>query len=418
MQMRRDPRNKSPTKVLWCEVSNVKYPVTVDVIKQVFEKHGNVEKIVVFTRHENPHAFVQLDSVQKAMNAKQLLDGRHIYSQCNRLSVNWSGLQELTVRPGDENSADFTLSAPILQTPPSSSGGGPVRNRPMPSSYQGHDRDPPSRPYPRPASTISPRLENYDADRDDYQRRPPRQASPPPTHRLQRPPISQGQREGEGSHRLQQSQGSGCVVSVTNVSADTSPHDLFVLLGVYGDVLRVKMSYKRSDEAFVQFRNPDGARAAETNLTGCFLHGKELQIRVNRMPEVILPPPNAAEEDKAKAGDYTESRLHRFRYEGSQNFRNICAPSKQLHVANLPPTADETIVGRFFERVAPPLRVAMFPPRDNTTKQMALVEFNDVDSAVHALVALHGEPIDGCNVRISFSRKSCDDVKNKERDPP
>jgi hnRNP-L/PTB/hephaestus splicing factor len=387
-----------------CVVTNVKYPVTVDVVRQVFEKHGTVEKIVTFFRNENPHAFVQLDSVQTATNAKQLLDGRNIYSQCNQLSIQWSGMQELNVRPGDERAADYTpYITPILQTPPSTTAApGPVRNRTQPSSFQAQDRSPVSqiKPYQRPASNVEPVV-----------------AQP---SRNQNRDSQQQQQDGR-KYEQGQDQNAGCVVSVSNLAPEVTPHDLFILCGVYGDVLRVKLLHKQPGQALVQFRTPDGANSAESHLNDCPLLDRELHLRINKMSEIKMPPPHASEDERAKSSDYTNSKLHRFRFEGSQNFRHICKPTKQLHVSNLPQSADQMSVASLMETVATPLKVVMFPPKEATVKRMAIVDFEDVATAVQALVSLHDQELDGSNIRMTFSHKNCDDVemannRKRERD--
>jgi hnRNP-L/PTB/hephaestus splicing factor len=402
----RDAREKNPTKVLMCEVTNVKYPVTVDVVRQVFEKHGTVEKIVTFTRQEKQHAFVQLDSVQSASNAKQLLDGRNIYSQCNQLTIRWSGLQDLNVKPGDDRAADYTpLITPILQTPPTTSVAGPIRNRAQPSTFQPQEsRVVTTKPYQRPpvaepALLRSSRVQNNSRDNQTYS---------------DTQPQSQNNRKYESGTVPEGP--SGYIISVSNVAPEVTPHDLFILFGVYGDVLRVKLMHKQPGQALVQFRTTDGAAAAEAHLNECPFYDRDLHVRINKMTEIKMPPGHATEEERLKSADYANSKLHRFRFEGSQNFRHICKPTKQLHVSNLPPTADQSAVASLMETVATPIKVVMFPPKENSVKRMAIVEFEDVPTAVQALVSLHDQDLDGSNVRMTFSQKTADDVelaKNK-----
>lgn len=390
-----------------CDIANVKYPITVDVMRQVFEKHGTIEKIVVYFREQTPHAFVQLDSVQNATAAKQLLDGRNIYSQCNQLSINWSGMEDLVVKPNDPNAADYTpLITPILQTPPSPTNRvGPTRNRPQPSSFQPHERSSTSqpKPYQRPAPAVEPVVSQ-------------------PARNSNRDNNTQQQSNNRKFEQTEgQEQESGRVVSVSNVAPEVTPHDLFILFGVYGDVLRVKLMHKNPGQALVQFRTADGATSAEHHLQDCPLLDRELHVRVNKMTEIKMPPQHATEEERMKSADYTTSKLHRFRFEGSQNFRHICKPTKQLHVSNLPQSADQMAVVSLMETVATPNKVVMFPPKDNTVKRMAIVDFEDIPTSVQALVSLHDQELDGSNIRLTFSHKTADDVemsnnRKRERD--
>lgn len=94
--------------ILMVMVSKIEYDVTVDVLQQVFQKFGNVQKIVTFWKNNEFKALIQMESVDQAQAAQGALDGREIYTGCNQLSIVFSRHPELRVRFNNERSWDYT----------------------------------------------------------------------------------------------------------------------------------------------------------------------------------------------------------------------------------------------------------------------------------------------------------------------
>lgn len=85
--------------------------------------------------------------------------------------------------------------------------------------------------------------------------------------------------------------------------------------------------------------------------------------------------------------DYTSSPLHRFKRPGSRNYNNIYPPSVTLHVSNIPPTCTEDDLKADFERESgKEVTKFKFFPNDH---RMALVQFDNIESAIHALIKMH-----------------------------
>ncbi|KAG7401795.1 Polypyrimidine tract-binding protein 2 [Phytophthora boehmeriae] len=84
-----------PNQILMVSVSKIEYDVTVDVLQQVFQKFGNVEKIVTFWKDNEFKSLVQMESIDQAQAAQAALDGREIYTGCNQLSIVFSRHPEL-----------------------------------------------------------------------------------------------------------------------------------------------------------------------------------------------------------------------------------------------------------------------------------------------------------------------------------
>jgi len=84
------------------------YPITVEVLHQVFSPHGYVEKIVTFQKSAGFQALIQFQLRQSAVAARNSLQGRNIYDGCCQLDIQFSNLEELQVNYNNERSRDFT----------------------------------------------------------------------------------------------------------------------------------------------------------------------------------------------------------------------------------------------------------------------------------------------------------------------
>jgi polypyrimidine tract-binding protein 2 len=62
-----------PNRILLITIHNPLYPITVDVLHQVFSPHGFVEKIVTFQKSAGLQALLQFQSQQSAMQARNTL---------------------------------------------------------------------------------------------------------------------------------------------------------------------------------------------------------------------------------------------------------------------------------------------------------------------------------------------------------
>jgi polypyrimidine tract-binding protein 2 len=79
-----------PNRILLITIHNPLYPITVDVLHQVFSPHGFVEKIVTFQKSAGLQALLQFQSQQSAMQARNTLQGRNIYDGCCTLDIQFS----------------------------------------------------------------------------------------------------------------------------------------------------------------------------------------------------------------------------------------------------------------------------------------------------------------------------------------
>ncbi|RHN51079.1 putative nucleotide-binding alpha-beta plait domain-containing protein [Medicago truncatula] len=101
-------REDEPNRILLVTVHQVLYPMTVDVLQQVFSPHGFVEKIVTFQKSAGFQALIQYETRQSAVTARGALQGRNVYDGCCQLDIQFSNLDELQVNYNNDRSRDFT----------------------------------------------------------------------------------------------------------------------------------------------------------------------------------------------------------------------------------------------------------------------------------------------------------------------
>ncbi|KAK2086800.1 Polypyrimidine tract-binding protein 1 [Saguinus oedipus] len=118
--------------VLRIIVENLFYPVTLDVLHQIFSKFGTVLKIITFTKNNQFQALLQYADPVSAQHAKlvsgapgtvpalalarrasrclspQSLDGQNIYNACCTLRIDFSKLTSLNVKYNNDKSRDYT----------------------------------------------------------------------------------------------------------------------------------------------------------------------------------------------------------------------------------------------------------------------------------------------------------------------
>ncbi|XP_010085460.1 PREDICTED: polypyrimidine tract-binding protein 3-like, partial [Pterocles gutturalis] len=191
------------------------------------------------------------------------------------------------------------------------------------------------------------------------------------------------------------------VLLVTNLNPEAiTPDGLFILFGVYGDVHRVKIMFKKKENALVQMADAAQAQLAITYLNGQRLYGRTLRATLSKHQTVQLP--YVGQDDYGLTKDYSNSPLHRFKKPGSKNFQNIFPPSATLHLSNIPPSVTVDDLKNLFASTGSTVKAFKFFQKDY---KMALIQLGSVEEAVHALIALHDHDLgENHHLRISFSK--------------
>ncbi|XP_029985726.1 polypyrimidine tract-binding protein 3-like isoform X2 [Sphaeramia orbicularis] len=352
--------------VLRIIVENLFYPVTLEVLQQIFSKFGSVLKIITFTRNNQFQALLQFSDTVHAQHAKAALDGQNIYNNCCTLRIDFSKLSALNVKYNNDKSRDFTRAdLPTGELEPTAAFGvalPPYGATAFPPTFHQHTGV--SVPVV-PGSLVSP----------------PRvalQMAPPAVH---------------------------SVLLVSNLNPESvSPHCLFILFGVYGDVQRVKILFNKKENALVQMSDATQAQLAMSHLNGQRLHGNVIRVTLSKHPVVQLPRGAAGQEEQALTRDYAGSALHRFKKPGSKNFNNIFPPSATLHLSNIPSSVTEDVLKDLFSSGGFTVKAFKFFQKD---RKMALMQLASVDEAIEALVTLHDRQLDhNQHLRVSFSKST------------
>ncbi|XP_045070380.1 polypyrimidine tract-binding protein 3-like isoform X1 [Coregonus clupeaformis] len=313
--------------VLRIIVENLFYPVSLEVLHQIFSKFGTVLKIITFTKNNQFQALLQYADPMNAHHAKVTLDGQNIYNACCTLRVEFSKLTSLNVKYNNDKSRDFTR----LDLP--SGDGQPTMDPALTAAFGAPGII--SSPYAG-AAGFGPTIGFS-------------QAGGPPFDLLSclPPGLSMHTMTGMG-HLTMPGSVSGrmtlhgmaptavhAVLLVSNLNPDSiSPHELFILFGVYGDVHRVKILFNKKENALIQMADATQAQLAMSHLNGQRLHGKVIRVTISKHQAVQLP--REGQEDQGLTKDFSSSPLHRFKKPGSKNFQNIFPPSATLHLSNIP----------------------------------------------------------------------------------
>lgn len=198
--------------ILRVVVEQMVYPVTLDVLHQIFSRFGEVVKIVTFAKDKVFQALVQFSDLIAAQAARLNCDGHSIYQGCCTLKIAYSKLTYLNVRYNNEKSRDYT----------------------RPNLPRGEE---PLALLPR---YLALALSNFGLAGYPY-------AVASALARLKFSPSV----AAAGGRDAPVKPGKVLLVSNLNEEAIKCDH-LFVLFGVYGDVQRVKVLFNKRDSALVQ----------------------------------------------------------------------------------------------------------------------------------------------------------------------
>ncbi|KAL3572683.1 hypothetical protein D5086_026587 [Populus alba] len=337
-------RGDEPNRILLVTIHHMLYPITVEVLHQVFSPHGFVEKIVTFQKSAGFQALIQYQSRQLAVQARTSLQGRNIYDGCCQLDIQFSNLDELQVNYNNDRSRDFT-------------------NPNLPSEQKGRSSQQPA----------------Y-GDVVGYPPQMPNAAAIAAAFGGGLPPGISGTNDR-------------CTVLASNLNPDRIDEDkLFNLFSLYGNIVRIKLLRNKPDHALVQMGDGFQAELAVHFLKGAMLFGKRLEVNFSKHPNIT---------QGADTHEYMNSNLNRFNRNAAKNYRYCCSPTKMIHLSTLPQDITEEEIGNLVEEHGTIVNTKLF---EMNGKKQALVLFETEEEATEALVCKHATSLAGSIVRISFSQ--------------
>ncbi|XP_067214972.1 polypyrimidine tract-binding protein 2 isoform X5 [Linepithema humile] len=392
-----------PNTVLRVIVEHMLYPITLDILYQIFTRFGKVLKIVTFTKNSSFQALIQYADMLSAQTAKFSLDGQNVYNSCCTLRIDYSKMQNLNVKYNNDKSRDYTN--PNLPTgdanldAASLALGGEL----LPQLLMGAGSQPRAR---IPVESIAGAPGVLPTPFAAMHGLPSPLAGPyngvPPAGGLAGLGGFPLGAAGLGV-RVQGSAQASAVLLVSNLNEEmVTPDALFTLFGVYGDVQRVKILYNKKDSALIQMAEPHQALLALTHMDKLRVFGKQIKVMLSKHQTVQLP--KEGQPDAGLTKDYTNSTLHRFKKPGSKNYQNIYPPSATLHLSNIPATVAEEEIKEAFTKNGFTVKAFKFFPKD---RKMALIQMPNMDDAVAALIKMHNYQLSESNhLRVSFSKSN------------
>ncbi|XP_072904703.1 polypyrimidine tract-binding protein 3 isoform X2 [Hemitrygon akajei] len=405
------------SSVLRIIVENLFYPVTLEVLHQIFTKYGTVLKIITFTKNNQFQALLQYADPMHAHHAKLSLDGQNIYNACCTLRIEFSKLTSLNVKYNNDKSRDFTR----LDLP--SGDGQPTVDPPVAAAFGNNCMSYSIRPFSEYELNWLKKGSGSEWQQHSIWSAPGIISSPygaggfgPAVGFPQAAGLSmQGIPGGLGHLGLPQAAVGGrlamhgmgpavnSVLLVSNLNPEkVSPHWLFILFGVYGDVHRVKILFNKKENALIQMADANQAQLAMSHLNGQKVHGRVLRVTLSKHQMVQLP--REGQEDQGLTKDYSNSPLHRFKKPGSKNFQNIFPPSSTLHLSNIPPSITDEDLKNLFESAGFSVKAFKFFLKD---RKMALIQLDSLEEAIQALIDLHNHDLgENHHLRVSFSKST------------
>uniref|UniRef100_A0AAR2K8U9 RRM domain-containing protein n=1 Tax=Pygocentrus nattereri TaxID=42514 RepID=A0AAR2K8U9_PYGNA len=363
--------------VLRIIIDNMFYPVTLDVLQQIFSKFGTVMKIITFTKNNQFQALLQYSDAASAQQAKVALDGQNIYNACCTLRIDYSKLVNLNVKYNNDKSRDYTR--PEL---PSGDGQPAVD----PSVAAAFSKDSNSLLGKIPGISLSFFFLLFLC-----------LCGPGPGALS---PLSAAAAAAAAAGRVALSghSGSSGVLLVSNLNEEVSP-SLGITIGVYGDVQRVKILYNKKDSALIQMADSNQAQLAMSHLNGQKMYSKIIRVTMSKHQTVQLPRDGL--DDQGLTKDFTNSPLHRFKKPGSKNFQNIFPPSATLHLSNIPQDITEDDLRVLFTNSGGTVKAFKF----FQDRKMALLQMSTIEEAIQCLIDLHNYNMgNNHHLRVSFSK--------------
>ncbi|KAL0486376.1 hypothetical protein AKO1_001966, partial [Acrasis kona] len=440
-QLIRPQTDEKPNNILLVVVTNAIYPITTDVLYQVFKKYGEVEIIVIFeSKSGQLQALVQYSKQEMATEAKKTLNNQNIYKECCRMSILFSKMNNITVNQNNDRTKDYRnnglgsdLDKKEKDHSRSNNRHDDQRDDRQSNRRNGRDTsdryDQPRSPratdrysdhrsdrgydrgYDRGSDRHSDRRDygrDYYGDRRDERRDRDFDREIADRHRYDDYYRRDSERDRARDHRS-----NNPVVLVSNIDKRTTINQLFTLMGVYGDVAKIKIIHNKPDSALVQFMNNQGADTCLALLrSGVPLFDGKLNISRSKHYSINY---QSNEFDDRLYKNFTNSIYHRFKHSSSKNLDHICEPSRTLHVSNVNGCTTEEELQKVFEKHGKVENVRFFGNKKlsgRDEKKMASVRMETLESAVRSLVELHETEVNKMDIKITFSEKRSENRDN------
>jgi heterogeneous nuclear ribonucleoprotein L len=459
---RKSHEPEKPNHILLFTVLNPTYPITCDVLDTIFRtKVGTQALRIVIFRKNGVQAMVELDSVDTAKSAKELLHGSDIYSGCCTLKIEYAKPTKLNVYKNDTDSFDFTnpnlgkngstmgsdgsassaisaaaaisqrpvlLKEPVIQqnhqvaaeqaaalAAAVAAGASPATNG---LSLHSHHRDA-TGGYENgmSISSLPTTIEvlNSANTASGLARIHTEQVLRGGTAILSSPmglvttnAAAQQVANGNGSQAGYQHQGSVCMVYGLNPDKMNAAR-LFNLFCLYGNVVRIKFLKTKEGCAMVQMGDALAVERAVSNLNNTNFFGSKMQLGFSKQAFLAdVQSPYQLADGTPSFQDFMGSKNNRFINPEMASKNRIQPPSKILHFFNTPPGLEANDVEILFTGHGSPKPkcVKMFPSKTERSSS-GLIEFESLGDALEGLVICNHQPVANPNSKFPYIMKLC-----------
>jgi len=256
-------------KVLHITFDNLKYPLIADLLYTGFMPYGEVHKVIIFKDTKMPYAHVAMNSIESAIKAKEALNGQSLFSDGNKMNINYSRIATISIPEQSDTCKDYTI--PFNEDIEAEEG---------PSAQELLEE-------------FKIRMIDIDSSKSD---------------------------KVITSNVIEPS----AVLFVQNVSKEVVPINLFVLFGCFGNVDAVRLLESKPGSAMIQMSTKEEANIAKTQLDGCPLYGQELLVSTSKAKEIYKAKGTI---------NFKDSKLNRYYKPGSKNQGNIAVTLMLINIA-------------------------------------------------------------------------------------
>ncbi|KAL5109786.1 Heterogeneou nuclear ribonucleoprotein L [Taenia crassiceps] len=357
--------------ILLLTIYNAQYPITVDVIHQVTNRHGKVLRIVIF-RKTGVQAMVEFATVADARETKRHINGADIYSGCCSLKVDW----------------DYENPTLMDET------GMGVQGRPVAAAA---------------AASLLGKFDGELAKRADAYLPGNLAAVSPNSVISALAMVAAGQQQQQqqgafgGGYSDMNDRSASPVIMVYNLNmAHANCDRLFNLFCLYGDVGPIKFLRSKEGTAMVELHGIANANSALANLPMISFAGKRLSGQLSRQQHIVeVTQPYILPDGSPSFKDFTGSRNNRYTHDSAAKNR-VYPPSRMLHFWNCPPGISSSQLQEVFAHagVSVPNVVSLF--KKNERNSSGVLEWNSVEEACDALIFCNHTVIPSPGDRVPF----------------
>ncbi|EEB18296.1 heterogeneous nuclear ribonucleoprotein L, putative [Pediculus humanus corporis] len=186
---------------------------------------------------------------------------------------------------------------------------------------------------------------------------------------------------------------------------------LFNLFCLYGNIARIKFLKTKEGAAMIQMGDGSAVERCVQHLNNApmFDSKNRLQLGFSKQPFLSdVTNPFVLPDGSPSFKDFIRNKYNRFANLAMSLKNRIQSPSRILHFFNTPPSLTEKMLLDLFEekKIVPPLTIKIFPMKSERSSS-GLIEFEDIEGAIEALVVLNHAPIENPNGKFPYTMKLC-----------